>query len=129
MDELRVLENDTNLILYSHPLDVKIVRGGGNYHDPSLPDSAPTFQYVCVPIDYELPQVEYEILDEIYFIEDDNEETALRSSCKIYTLSQIQNALRNSRSYEDFRYNVKLTKNNPHENERIDQLFNHWANF
>ncbi len=83
IEELRVLEKDTNLFLYSHPLDVKIADGSGNYHDPLLPDSVPTYQYVCVPVDYKLPQVEYEVLDEIYFVDDEVGESSLRSSGKI----------------------------------------------
>lgn len=77
VEELRLLESDTTLYFYNYPLDVELIGEGGGYHDPSLPDSVPTYQYVCVPIDHPLPEVEYEVLDEIYYEEDD--EAELRS--------------------------------------------------
>ena len=77
LEELRLLESDTTLYFYNYPLDVELIGEGGGYHDPSLPDSVPTYQYVCVPIDHPLPEVEYEVLDEIYYEEDD--EAELRS--------------------------------------------------
>ena len=69
MEELRVLEDDTTLYFYDYPLDVELIGEGGDYRDPSLPKDVPTYQYVCVPADYELPNVEYEVLDEIYYQE------------------------------------------------------------
>ena len=77
VEELRLLESDTTLFFYSYPLDVELIGEGGGYHDPSLPDTVPTYQYVCVPIDHPLPEVEYEVLDEVYYEED--EEAELRS--------------------------------------------------
>ena len=69
MEELRLLEDDTTLYFYDYPLDVELIGEGGDYRDPSLPIDVPTYQYVCVPTDYELPNVEYEVLDEIYYQE------------------------------------------------------------
>ena len=69
MEELRLLEDDTTLYFYDYPLDVELIGEGGDYRDPSLPIDVPTYQYVCVPADYELPNVEYEVLDEIYYQE------------------------------------------------------------
>ena len=36
--ELNIIEKDTVLILYDHPLDYEIVEQGEYYHDPELPD-------------------------------------------------------------------------------------------
>lgn len=47
-DELNVLKRDTTLILYEYPLDYEIVEEGITYHDPSIPDSLPTFQYASI---------------------------------------------------------------------------------
>ncbi len=80
LEELRLLESDTTLFFYSYPLDVELIGEGGGYHDPSLPDTVPTYQYVCVPIDHPLPEVEYEVLDEVYYEE---EEGGLRSGSAI----------------------------------------------
>ena len=77
LEEVKLLESDTTLFFYSYPLDVELIGEGGGYHDPSLPDTVPTYQYVCVPIDHPLPEVEYEVLDEVYYEED--EEAELRS--------------------------------------------------
>lgn len=67
IDDLRLLESDTTLYFYSYPLDVELIGEGGGYHDPSLPDTVPTYQYVCAPVDHKLPNVQYEILDEVYY--------------------------------------------------------------
>lgn len=80
LEELRLLESDTTLYFYNYPLDVELIGEGGGYHDPSLPDTVPTYQYVCVPIDHPLPEVEYEVLDEVYYEE---EEGGLRSGSAI----------------------------------------------
>lgn len=81
LEEVKLLESDTTLFFYNYPLDVELIGEGGGYHDPSLPDTVPTYQYVCVPIDHPLPEVEYEVLDEVYYEED--EEAGLRSGSAI----------------------------------------------
>ena len=44
---------DTTVEFFSYPLDYEIIgEGGVYYHDPSLPDSVPTFQYAAVDINY-----------------------------------------------------------------------------
>lgn len=82
VEQLRLLESDTSLFFYNYPLDVELIGEGGDYHDPSLPDSVPTYQYVCAPINYKLPDVEHEVLDEIY-LEEDGVSSSLRSASAI----------------------------------------------
>ena len=47
-DELDRIKQDTTLILYDIPLDYEITSQGEYYHDPSIPDSLPTYQYASV---------------------------------------------------------------------------------
>ena len=72
-NELEILKDDSSLILYSYPLDYDITLGT-YYHDPSIPDSLPTYQYCSVPVDKKIPSgIEYELLDEL-FIPDENKD-------------------------------------------------------
>lgn len=66
-DELNLLKQDTTLVLYNYPLDVEIIKEGDYYHDPSLPQDQPTYQYASVEVNHDLPKsVKYEILSELY---------------------------------------------------------------
>ncbi len=46
--EVAILESDTILELWDHPLLFEIEQVGNWYHDPSIPDSLPTWQYTVV---------------------------------------------------------------------------------
>lgn len=83
IEELRLLEADTTLYFYSYPLDVELIGEGGGYHDPSLPDTVPTYQYVCAPVGHKLPDVQYEVLDEVYYEEEGEENPTTRSNSAI----------------------------------------------
>lgn len=69
IDELNLLEQDTTLELYSYPLDYEVTERGDYYHDPTLPISAITWQYTAVSKDYNFPNVEYEIIENLFLIE------------------------------------------------------------
>ncbi len=70
-EELSILKNNSNLMLFEFPLDREIIINGTSYHDPSLPDDMPTYQYATIEAGYwenysrTLP-VEYEVLIEAY---------------------------------------------------------------
>lgn len=66
------LVSDTTLDFDSYPLDRELTEGE-SYHDPSLPKDAITWQYTVVPADYGLDKtgVEYEVLDELYILDED----------------------------------------------------------
>ncbi len=71
-EQLDILESDSSLILYDHPLDNKIAKDGDYYHDPEIPESQPTYQYASVKKGQLLPTgVNFEILSELY-IPDEN---------------------------------------------------------
>ncbi|MBR4272539.1 MAG: hypothetical protein IKQ30_06845 [Bacteroidales bacterium] len=72
VDEVDAVEADTTVFYYSFPLDREIVGGSTNYRDPELPDSVPSYMYCTMPVDHVLPNVEHEILEELYILEDVN---------------------------------------------------------
>lgn len=78
--DLRILWADTTIELFDFPLDYEIVEEGFYYHDPEIPEGQPTWQYTSVPIDYQFPNVKYEIIEECYIPEDDEEDIELKSS-------------------------------------------------
>ena len=69
-DELNLLKQDRTLELYDYPLDYEIIEGQEVYHDPEIPDTMPTYQYCAVPVNYNFPNVEYEILEELFIPEE-----------------------------------------------------------
>ena len=79
--DLKTLWADTTIELFDYPMDYEIVEEGFYYHDPEIPECQPTWQYTSVPVNYQFPEVQYEIIEECYIPEDDEEdETELKSS-------------------------------------------------
>lgn len=68
--ELDLLHADTTLYFYAYPLDVEIPEGSSNYRDPEVPEGQPTYQYVSVPHGYDFPNVDYEVLEELFIPEE-----------------------------------------------------------
>lgn len=65
-DEYDRLVN-AGLHLLDHPVDYRIVKEGDYYHDPSLDESAITWQYAVVPPGFKCPyDITSEVLDECY---------------------------------------------------------------
>lgn len=54
-EQLDLLQQDTNLLLWSYPLNYELLVNGTYYHDPSIPKDEITFQYCVVPMEYEFP--------------------------------------------------------------------------
>ena len=69
-DDLSLLHNDTLLELYQYPLDYEIFEGSTTYQDPETPEGTPTPLYASVPIVYEIPSVDYEVLEELFIPEE-----------------------------------------------------------
>ncbi|MDR2962707.1 MAG: hypothetical protein LBU90_03570 [Bacteroidales bacterium] len=78
-EEWDLLKSDKTLLLYDFPLDYEIAVHGNYYHDPSLPKDAITWQYVVVPVDYKIPNIQHEILYEV-FIPEYEDQSVLKSS-------------------------------------------------
>lgn len=56
---------DSSLMIYPFPLDNEISPYSGNYRDEDLPAGVPTYQYAAVPVNYPLPDVPYEKLEDL----------------------------------------------------------------
>lgn len=71
-EEYERLHSDSTIGLSDLPIESTVIEDGDYYHDPSLPDSVPTFQYTAVKTDYPFPEgIEYEIIDVLYIPEED----------------------------------------------------------
>jgi hypothetical protein len=55
-----------------YPLDYEVIEGESSYRDPEVPENQPTFQYTSVKIGDPLPNVSYEIIEELYIPEEDS---------------------------------------------------------
>lgn len=60
------LTRDSSIYIYDYPLDHKIIKRGTYYHDPSIPSNEITWQYTVVPTDYDFPNIQSQILEELY---------------------------------------------------------------
>ena len=78
-EDYAILVNDT-LELFDYPLDYEIEEGGTFYHDPELPDSTYTWQYCAVKKDYNFPNIEYEIIEELFLPETMEDSVMLKST-------------------------------------------------
>ena len=67
--EWALLKSDTSITLYDYPLDYEIENPGTYYHDPTLADSAITYQYCVLPINYTFPNIPSELLYHVYLPE------------------------------------------------------------
>ncbi|MDX9845873.1 MAG: hypothetical protein RBT74_02730 [Tenuifilaceae bacterium] len=72
LDELYLLTDSLNLMLFDHCLTYEIEQEGEYYHDPSIPEDQITWQYTTVEANFNFPEVQYEVIEECY-IPDDNE--------------------------------------------------------
>ena len=109
-EELSLLQQDSTLNLYSYPLDYELLDGVDDYHDPEVPEDQPTYQYCAVPVDKALPEVSYEILEELFIPDDysdDNE--GQRFASEEVTDALVDEALRITDNFEPEEY---------HENQR-----------
>lgn len=77
--EWATLKSDTSIVLYDYPLNYEIVNLGTYYHDPTLPDSAITWQYCVIPIEKSIPNVQNELLYEVY-IPTEEDSTDMKSA-------------------------------------------------
>lgn len=71
-NDVALLDNDTTIMYTVIPMDREIAEIGEYYHDPSLPDSVPTFQYCVARIGQALPDVPHETLSELFLMEEAN---------------------------------------------------------
>ena len=72
-DDLDVLLG-AGIMLMDHPLDYDIAVEGDWYHDPEVPDGDVTWQYAVVPVGFDFPDIEYQIIHNC-FIPDESQST------------------------------------------------------
>ncbi len=70
-DYLETIEDSLDVALYDVPLDYEIVQNGDYYHDPTIAEDMPTWQYTAVSTSFNLQSlrnngIEYEVLDNLY---------------------------------------------------------------
>jgi hypothetical protein len=130
-EEVDLIQEDS-LELFSYSLLYEIEEGGNYYHDPSIPEGMPTWQYTVVPVDFDFPAVEYEILDELYFGDEAGEDNGRMDSYAWDALEE--EAMRLTNNLPDDAANGKLEgkRYNPkgrimmQEIERRQNVANQW---
>ncbi len=70
--DVMALEDDTTIMFTNIPMDNEVETIGDYYHDPTLPDSVPTYMYCAVRTDQALPDVPHETLSELFLMEETN---------------------------------------------------------
>lgn len=67
-DVNKLLESEYEL--YNYPLDYEIIGDPSDYYDSSVEEGKITWQYTAIPIESELPDVQYEVIDVCYIPSD-----------------------------------------------------------
>lgn len=70
--EIDLLEADTTIFFYTYPMDYEIAQEGDTYTDPNQPEGVLKYMYCAVDVNHKLPDVPYEVLDELYILEETN---------------------------------------------------------
>lgn len=110
--ELEMLLADTSMILWDYPLDFEVEVIGHYYHDPNIPDSLPTYQYTVVKPDFEFPNIQHEVLAELFLpeeYENDDENSGGR----------ISNDFLEELEYEALRITGNLDEDESSSNGRV----------
>jgi hypothetical protein len=117
-EELEHLEADS-LHLYDYPLDHEIDSLGDYYIDPDLNPEEGKWYYTSVPVDYQFPDIEHEVLEELFLIEEDTTEFSNGRIASMDFLHQLEDeALKLTDNWEeplneDNQPNARRKKRNP----------------
>lgn len=76
-DDISKIETDTNLVIFDFPLDYEIIQEGDYYIEPGIVDTFLNPRYVIVKEEEELPDMPYEIKDELYVPDNEKEGEAI----------------------------------------------------
>ena len=101
--QYETLHQDTTLNLSDFPIESNILQNGNRYHDPSLPDSVPTYQYTAVKVGYQFAEgIPYEIIDSLYIPEtDENLQYKTGGTNDVYVEKLLNKAYTQTANYED----------------------------
>ena len=101
-EEYQLLTQDTSLELYDYPLDYELAEGGLHYHDPQLPKEGFTWKYCALKHDYQFPNVQYEVLEELFIPESVQEETKFKTQTSLDFLDKLEEeALKITHNWEE----------------------------
>ncbi|AWW30227.1 hypothetical protein DN752_08875 [Echinicola strongylocentroti] len=70
-EQLLRLEKDS-LYLFDYPLDYEIDSLGDYYMDPEVDPEEGKWYYTSVPVDYRFPDIQYEILEELFLLDEED---------------------------------------------------------
>lgn len=124
-DQYDDLISDTTLKLSDYPLDYEIITRGNRYHDPSIVDTLPTFQYTSVKIDFHFNDtIPYEILASLYIPEVDNSLLGTNNENENYVDKLLDQAYKQTGNFNDTitvdpATNMQRPKYNPSGNIQI----------
>lgn len=74
VDEYIILVDNTDLELFTYPLDYEIIGQGSYYKDPEVTIQGITYLYCVSEIDKVLPDVKYDVIEQIYMPSDQESE-------------------------------------------------------
>lgn len=101
-EQYETLAKDSLLELSDLPIEANIIQNGDEYHDPSLPDSIPTYQYTSVPADYQFSDtIPYEIISQLYIPEKDISYFDENASNQSYLDNLLDQAYIQTGNFED----------------------------
>ncbi len=101
-NQYEALTSDTTIDFNDIPIEATILQDGDEYHDPSLPDSIPTYQYAAVPISYNFnDSIPYEIISNLYIPETDSAFLDGNSSTDTYVDKLLDQAYIQTSNFED----------------------------
>ena len=71
-DQLVQRTEKEEIELFDFPLDYELSEEGVYFQDPTLPDSTHTWQYTVVPVDYSFPRIKYEMLADLFLMDEED---------------------------------------------------------
>lgn len=118
-----------DLHLYEYPLDYELNVIGRSYHDPSVPEDKPTWQYAIVPADFDFPDVTYEKLEECYIPENNR---ALEEAAFLHAGYELPESVKSGD--DDARLSITLSiksdfSGSPAEGEGVKGVKVYWRSF
>jgi hypothetical protein len=87
-NELEMLWADKKLELFDYPLDYELLGEGFFYRDASVPEGKPGWMYTVVPVEYKLPPIEYELIEECVIPKQDSKN--MKSTSESDLLVQLE---------------------------------------
>ncbi|MGE5316454.1 MAG: hypothetical protein ACM3ME_00555 [Chloroflexota bacterium] len=118
INEYNSLKDNNKLLLFDYPLDYEIITQGNRYHDKTLPDSVPTYQYSVIKDTTLLPSsVKWSLLSALYIPEEDTSLLQADMSNLDYATKLLDQVYIQTHNYQDTIKNIdngKSSSYHPH---------------